>query len=249
MKHSFSSHPAITLRKTAIKSDTDEDGLCDGSNTVDGCTGGEDMNNNSSPGVKLSKEEILHGTAPAENQNAASLINGLCSLSPYISLAGSQVPKKKISELINYLNNPGTDDLTLTAFNEKLNELFPNEYDGGKPAEGNLSTSGVNVPGETQFGGGDDSMGGMGGMGDFVSGVNMNNNADLTGVINGDEGTSFDNDESTEAMMDQFGVNVDVPSDDGEKVGVSDMEFGADNGPSQQAVDKQDEVIGAMTNL
>lgn len=209
----------------------------------------EDMNNNSSPGVKLSKEEILHGTAPAENQNAASLINGLCSLSPYISLAGSQVPKKKISELINYLNNPGTDDLTLTAFNEKLNELFPNEYDGGKPAEGNLSTSGVDVPGESQFGGGDDSMGGMGGMGDFGSGVDMNNDADLTGVINGDEGTSFDNDGSTEAMMDQFGSNVDVPSDEGEEGGGSDMEFGADNGPSQQAVDKQDEVIGAMTNL
>lgn len=209
----------------------------------------EDMNTNSSPGVKLSKEEILHGTAPAENQNAASLINGLCSLSPYISLAGSQVPKKQISELIAYLNNPGTDDLTLTAFNEKLTELFPNEFEGTKTGEGNLSTSGVDLDGESQFGGGDDGMGGMGGMGDFGGGVDMNDSADLTGVLGGDEGASFDNDGSTEAMMDQFGGNVDVPSDETEEGGIGDMELGADNGPSQQAVDKQDEVIGAMTNL
>jgi hypothetical protein len=201
----------------------------------------EDMNTNSSPGVKLSKDEILHGTAPAENQNAASLINGLCSLSPYISLAGSQVPKNKISELIDYLNNPGTDDLTLTAFNEKLNELFPNEYDGGKPNVGNMSTSGVDLPGEDQFDGG---MGDLGGAGGF----DMNDTAALDdmGAIGGDVGgeMDFNNDGSFASMMDQAaGPNVDIPSDEG------DIEFGADNGPSQQAVDKQDEVIGAMTNL
>jgi hypothetical protein len=137
----------------------------------------------------------------------------------------------------------------LTAFNEKLAELFPNDFEGTKTGEGNLSTSGVDLDGESQFGGGDDGMGGMGGMGDFGGGVDMNDSADLTGVLGGDEGASFDNDGSTEAMMDQFGGNIDVPSDEGEEGGIGDMELGADNGPSQQAVDKQDEVVGAMTNL
>lgn len=207
----------------------------------------EIINNQSSPGVKLSKDEILHGTAPVENQNAASVINGLCSLEPYISLAGTEVPQKKISELIDYLNNPGTDDLSLTAFNEKLHELFPEAYDGNTDTDGKMSTSGLELPGEENFGNGasDD----MGGFGDFggAGGLDMNADADVSGALGGDEGASFDNDGSFDAMMDQVGgTNVDIPSDD---TGEGDLELGADNGPSQQAVDKQDEVIGAMTNL
>jgi hypothetical protein len=189
----------------------------------------EGRNDHVNTGTKLSKDEIYNGTTPIKNMNAASLINAFFDQDEWISLAELAVPKKKVQEFVDYLNNPQTDSITLTAFNEKIHELFPEAYESTPAGVDPMSTDTLSLPSEDSFG-------------SSVNAPNLDNPADLSGV--GMDDSSFMDDGSMDAMMDQVGgEEIPLPED------MPEEEFGADNGPSQQAVDNQDEVIGAMANI
>jgi len=145
----------------------------------------------------------------------------------------TDVTENQVTDFINYLNNPCTDNLTLAEFNDKLAELFPELYDQGVAEEDNqMSVDNVGLSGEDTFG--------------AEAGFDPNEQVDPS-FMGGDfgGGGDFMDDGSFGAMIDQVsGDEVPLPEE-----GVEDTEIGADNGSSQQAVDKQDEVIGAMTNI
>ena len=186
--------------------------------------------NKQNSGVALSGKEIYNGTVGIKDQSPDSVINAFFSYYPELD---TEVHDSQVQKFVDYINNPGTDNLTLAEFNDKMAELFPEVYTDGTSEEDNqMSTDNVGLAGEENFGGED--------------GFDPNEQVDPSFL--GDDfggGGDFMNDGSFGAMMDQVGGDeVSLPDEGGE-----DMEFGADNGPSQQAVDKQDEVIGAMTNI
>ena len=186
--------------------------------------------NKQNSGISLSGKEIYTGTVGIMDQSPDSVINAFFQYYPELD---TTVAESQVQKFVEYINNPGTDNLTLAEFNDKLAELFPDVYTDGTAEDDNqMNTDNVGLPGEENFGGD----------------VGFDPNEPVDASFMGDDfggGGDFMDDGSFGAMMDQVGGDeVPLPDEGGE-----DMEFGADNGPSQQAVDKQDEVIGAMTNI
>ena len=176
--------------------------------------------------IQLSGSEIYNGTVGVKEMNAASVINAF--FDNWSSL-DKQVNSDHVQDFINYLKNPGSDNVTLAEFEVKLGELFPECYNGQQ--SGQMSTDGgLDVPSEDKFngeggaggdfgGGGGDMFGGAGG--DFGGG-DIGGGGDMGGDLGGEaapEGgePSFMQDGSVEDMMDtaQGGGEVAPPSDEG----------------------------------
>ena len=189
---------------------------------------------NGNTGVELSSDEIYHGTVGLDKQAPRDIINAFFE---YFNELDAMVTQTQVDQFMDFLTNPGTENITLDAFDRELKKIFPDKYDVSAGATG---IDDVPLMGEDNFGAGADSN------------INMGEPVDVGGIIGGG---GFMDDGSFGAMMDQ--VN---PSEGGDEYGteapddvgmdlVGSEEFGADNDNSQQAVDKQDEAIGALTNI
>jgi hypothetical protein len=178
----------------------------------------------------MSGTEIFNGTVGVKDKKPTDIINAFVEYYPQLD---TDVKTSQMTEFINYLNNPGTDSLSLTEFNAKLENIFSDVYGGD---DGNqLSTSNTDLPGEENFGNDD-------------SGVNMDDPL-APGVF--DAGGDFMNDGSFGSMMDQVNPDVEVPDDSmgGEDTFGAEPSLGEQNGPPTQDVDKIPEVVGAMTGI
>ena len=184
---------------------------------------------NGNTGVELSSDEIYHGTVGLDKQSPRDIINAFFE---YFKELDDMVTQKQIDQFMEFLTNPGTENITLDAFDRELKKIFPDKYD---ESSNDMGMDDVSLMGEDSFGAG---------AGDNI---NMDEQVDTGSIIGGG---SYMDDGSFSAMMDT--VN---PSDDGD--GSMDLgmdfggseEFGANTDNSQQAVDKQDEAIGALTNI
>ena len=98
---------------------------------------------------------------------------------------------KQITEFMEYLKNPGTDDLSLEKFDRKLQEIFPEAYGKeGNDSLANMNTDNVALQGEQNFGEQNDIGSADAAVGDILGG-------------GGSFGGDFMNDGSTESMMNQ----------------------------------------------
>ena len=188
-------------------------------------------------GISLSSSEIYNGTTGVKDQKPLDIVNAFLKSKDYALLANAEVTDEQVQKFIEYLNNTGSADVTQVEFNDKLEELFPEVFTAGEtPKAPELGTDSLSqLPSEGKITGGDATQ-------------PLSDESVAPDVLQGNvpSGSSFMNDGSFADMMDQAqGIDTSMPA---EPTGV-ETEFGADNGPSQQAVDKQDEVIGAMTNI
>ena len=188
-------------------------------------------------GISLSSSEIYNGTTGVKEQKPLDIVNAFLKSKDYALLANAEVTDEQVQKFIEYLNNTGSADVTQVEFNDKLEELFPEVFTAGEtPKAPELGTDSLSqLPSEGKITGGDATQ-------------PMSDEAVAPEILQGNNpvGSSYMNDGSFADMMDQAqGIDTSMPA---EPTGV-ETEFGADNGPSQQAVDKQDEVIGAMTNI
>lgn len=189
-----------------------------------------EMQKQKNSGIDMSGAEIFNGTVGVKDKKPTDIINAFVEYYPQLD---TDVKTSQMTEFINYLNNPGTDSLSLTEFNAKLENIFSDVYGGD---DGNqLSTSNTDLPGEENFGNDD-------------SGVNMDDPL-APGVF--DAGGDFMNDGSFGSMMDQVNQDVEVPDDSmgGEDTFGAEPSLGEQNGPPTQDVDKIPEVVGAMTGI
>lgn len=190
--------------------------------------------NNTNTGIELSGDEIYHGTIPVENQHPKAIIKAFFKYYPQLN---TDVKVKQVDEFTEFLTNPNTDNLTLTVFNSKLAEIFPEVFNDGTSAEDSqMSVDNVGLPSDSNFQPGAE---------------NYNPNEEVDSSFLG--GSDFMNDGSMENMIDMAqGGDVPLPDETGDDISMpndTDDEFGENNAPSQQVVDKQDEVVGAMTNI
>lgn len=192
--------------------------------------------NKQNSGIALSGKEIYTGTTGIKDQAPTAVLKAFFDYYPELN---TDVKVSQIDQFVDYLTNPGTDNLSLAEFNDKLAELFPEVYsDGASEEDSQMSIDSVGVPGESKFNGTEPEY-------------NPDEAVDPSVLGAGGTDNDFMNDGSFGAMIDQVGGgDVPLPDENEEDFGIGgDAELGADNGPSQQAVDKQDEVIGAMTNI
>ena len=186
---------------------------------------------NENTGVSLSSDEIYHGTVGLDKQSPRDIINAFFE---YFNELDDMVTQKQINEFMQFLENPGTENITLDAFDRELKKIFPDKYD---ETAGDMGLDDVPLVGEDNFGAGADGN------------IDMNEPVDVGGIMGGGD---FMDDGSFSAMMDTVnppeGDIGDESMDLGAELGGSE-EFGADTDNSQQAVDKQDEAVGALTNI
>ena len=190
-----------------------------------------EMQKQKNSGIAMSGNEIFNGTVGVKDKKPTDIVNAFVEYYPQLD---TDVKTSQMTEFINYLNNPGTDSLTLTEFNAKLENIFSDVYGSGAEGGDQFSTSNVSIPGEDTFG-------------NDGAGVDMNEPL-APDVFGG--GGDFMNDGSFGSMMDQ--VNPDVATPDeamgGDEFG-EEPSLGEQNGPPTQDVDKIDEVVGAMTGI
>ena len=187
-------------------------------------------------GFSLSPSEIYNGTKPMKNEDPKDVFNAF--FKEFQELERNQVPEEKIQEFLDYLDDPQTADVSLTEFNDKLTEIFPDAMNAPTASPSDMSTSDLSLPGETAFGGGAAS----------TDGFDLDAPVDPSAM---DASNDFMNDGSFGAMMDQVGgEQVDLPPE-GEDFafGTEEDELGADVGPSQQPADKTKESAASLTNI
>lgn len=185
-----------------------------------------DIKTSGNSAIQLSGSEIYNGTIGVKDTSADSVIN---SFFDNWSSLDTEVDEDHVQNFINYLNNPGSDNVTLAEFETKLGELFPECYHGGENSNELSTDGGLDLKGEDQFdeggagGAGGDMFGGAGG-GDFGGAGGDIGGGDLGGgdAIGGEaapEGgePGYMQDGSVEDMMDQSqgGGEVAPPSDEG----------------------------------
>ena len=142
------------------------------------------------------------------------------------------------TKFLDYLDDPQTADVSLTEFNDKLTEIFPDAMNAPTSAPSDMSTSDLSLPGETAFNGDTAS----------ADGFDLDAPVDPSAM---NPSNDFMNDGSFGAMMDQVGgEQVDLPPE-GEDFafGTEEDELGADVGPSQQPADKTQESAASLTNI
>ena len=147
---------------------------------------GEDSDNNK---VALTGDEFYTGFGGMKTKSAGEIWRLFFNF--YANLTKQPVTIKQITEFMEYLKNPGTDDLSLEKFDRKLQEIFPEAY-GKEGGDGlaNMNTDNVTLQGEQNFGNQNDLGSADAAVGDILG-------------DGGSFGNSFMNDGSTEAMMDQ----------------------------------------------
>ena len=184
---------------------------------------------NGNTGVELSSDEIYHGTVGLDKQSPRDIINAFFE---YFKELDDMVTQKQVDQFMEFLTNPGTESITLDAFDRELKKIFPDKYD---ESSNDMGLDDGSLMGEESFGAG---------AGDNFD---MGEPVDVGGIMGGGD---FMDDGSFGAMMDT--VNPPEVGDDSMDVGMDfggSEEFGANTDNSQQAVDKQDEAIGALTNI
>lgn len=190
-------------------------------------------------GMTLRGSELYNGFQGMKEESFDNIFKLFCQYFPQLDKA-QDITAKQCEEFKDYVNNPGTDSLTLDDFTRKLAEIFPNVY--GDEGTGN-SMNDLHVPSEDQFTSGTES---------YNPSEPLVGDTSLLG--GGGSAPSFASDGSTADMMDQSTGGMDFGgTEEGGDLGGMDFggetEPGAGNNPSQQEVDKQDEVIGALTNI
>ena len=184
---------------------------------------------NGNTGVELSSDEIYHGTVGLDKQSPRDIINAFFE---YFKELDDMVTQKQIDQFMEFLTNPGTESITLDAFDRELKKIFPDKYD---ESSNDMGMDDVSLMGEDRFGAGAEDN------------IDLGEQVDVGGITSGD---SFMDDGSFSAMMDT--VNPPEGDDGSMDLGMDfggSEEFGANTDNSQQAVDKQDEAIGALTNI
>ena len=188
-----------------------------------------DMQSNPRSGgnnIEMSSDEIIHGTVGLDKQSPRDIINAFFD---YFNELDTDVTQKQLDQFMEYLENPGTENITLDDFDRELKKIFPDMY-GEQSNE--MGIDDVPLMGEDMFGAG------------AANNLDMNEPVDVGGIVGGGD---FMDDGSFGAMMDT--VNPQSGMEGGDFGLEGSEELGADNDNSQQAVDKQDEVIGALTNI
>lgn len=192
-----------------------------------------DQAKNSGSGYALSASEIFNGTQPLKNQGFDKIVPAFVKAFP--EFEQTEVPQEQIDKFIEYINDPQTSEVSLSEFNDKLTEIFPDAMHKPDTTGSEMSTDQLDpLEGEASFN--NQSSDGL--------------NLDVPAALNG--GSSFMNDGSWASTMDQVNnaPQVDLPPEGDEfGFGVQEDEFGADIGPSQQPADKMKESAAAMTNI
>ena len=184
-------------------------------------------------GFALSPSEIYNGTKPMKTEDPKYVFNAFFKEFP--ELERNQVPEDKIQEFLDYLDDPQTADVSLTEFNDKLTEIFPDAMNAPQASASDMSTSDL-----SDLGFGDKTA--------SPEGFDLDAPVDPSAM---DASNDFMNDGSFGAMMDQVGgEQVDLPPEgDDFGFGLEEDELGADIGPSQQPADKTQESAASLTNI
>ena len=108
----------------------------------------EDLKDPESKGASLTADEILNGFAGINDSTCGSIWNLFFE---QFDKLDTQVPTSAAQQFLDFLNNPGTDNLTLEKFERKLHDLFPEAYGEERGIDKALSTDNVDMQGEKKF--------------------------------------------------------------------------------------------------
>ena len=192
-------------------------------------------NNNKSDGkgAAVTGDELYSGFSGIKQEGPGAIWNKFFEL--YSELADHSVTIQQITDFNKFLENPGTDELTLDKFDRKLQEIFPEAY-GGSGLGTNMNTDNVSVDGEQNFGANDGLSGD----------VAVDNIIGGTGGLGG----GFMNDGSTESMMAKVNPEVDAATE--EPVDFGDFPKEGEDGETAVGdleVSNEDNVADSLGNV